>query len=142
VFKHFGDAETRMIYAKIFERVRASGQTVRFQIHCDALQVIRILEARIVPLANAHLEVGFRVLKEQARDPSVILEVCGADQPFITMCSYCGDLKDREGKWQALEREITSTDLFSVQSLPKISHGMCPDCAKNFLADVLGRRAA
>jgi len=68
VFKQFGDAETRMIYAKIFERVRVSGQP--------------------------------------------------------------------------LEREITSTDLFSVQSLPKISHGMCPDCAKSFLADVLDRRAA
>jgi len=137
VFKQFGDDETRMIYAKIFERVRVSGKAVYFQIHCDELQLIRMLEARILPLAHAHLEVGFRVLKEQPRDASVILDVCGVEQPFITMCSYCGDLKDRDGKWQALEREITSSDLFSGESLPKISHGMCPDCAENFLADIL-----
>jgi len=142
VFEQFGDAETRMIYAKIFERVRASEKAVHFQIHCDELQLIRILEARILPLSDAHLEVGFRVLNEQVRDASVILEKCGVEQSFITMCSYCGDLKDSDGKWEALERKVTSIDIFSEASLPKISHGMCPDCAKNFLAGVLGRRAA
>jgi len=97
VFEQFGDQETRMIYAKIFERVRTSGQAVYFQIHCDELQLIRILEARILPVGDGHLEVGFRVLNEQPRDASVILERCGVDQPFITMCSYCGDLKDSDG---------------------------------------------
>ena len=141
VFEQFGDAETRMIYAKIYERVRSSLQPVHFQIHCDALDVIRILEARILPLANKHLEVGFRVLKEQTRDPFVILDQCGFAQQFITMCSYCGDIKDFVGEWQALEREISNTDLFCAQNLPKISHGMCPSCKKNFLADVLGQKA-
>jgi len=142
VFEQFGDQETRMIYAKIFERVRASGQAVHFQIHCDELQLIRILEACILPVGDGHLEVGFRVLSEQTRDASVILERCGVDQPFITMCSYCGDLKDSDGTWQTLEQKITSIDLFSDASLPQISHGICPDCAENFLASIRALREA
>ncbi len=142
VFEQFGDQETRMIYAKIFERVRASGQAVHFQIHCDELQLIRILEVFILPVGDGHLEVGFRVLKEQARDAALILERCGVDQPFITMCSYCGDLKDSNGNWQTLEQKITSIDLFSDASLPQISHGICPDCAENFLASIRALREA
>jgi len=140
VFEQFSDAETRMIYAKLFERVRASGQAVRFQIHCDALHLVRILEARIVAMSGRHLEVGFRVVSEQARDPSTVIDFCGLEKPFITMCSYCGDLKNRDGEWQPLEDEISASDLFNVCELPPISHGMCPGCKENFLAQVAAYR--
>ncbi|MDQ6998013.1 MAG: hypothetical protein Q9M17_04795 [Mariprofundus sp.] len=140
VFEQFSDAETRMIYAKLFERVRASGQAVRFQIHCDALHLVRILEARIVPLSDKHLEVGFRVIKEQDRDPAVVIELCGLEKPFITMCSYCGDLKNRDGEWQPLEDEISASDLFNVRELPSISHGICFDCKENFIMQLAAYR--
>jgi len=138
VFEQFADAETRMTYAKIYECARSSPQPVNVQIHCDAPSIIRILEARISPLANNHLEVGFPVLKKQTRDPFVILDQCGVEQRLVTMCSYCGNSKDFKGEWQALERETSNTDLFCTQNPPKINHGMCPYCAKHFSADVPG----
>jgi len=76
------------------------------------------------------------VLKEQARNPAEMLDACGGEQPLITMCSYCGDLKHRDAEWMALESEIRASDLFGLHKLPKISHGMCPDCAQNFLVSV------
>jgi len=142
IFEQFGDAETRMIYAKIFTRVRERLQEVRFQIHCDELTVIRILEACIAPLESGHIEVSFRLVKEQRRDPTIILEACGVGQPIMTMCSYCGDLKDCDGIWQAMESEVNRLDLFSAAVLPKLSHGICPSCAKNFLANILNRSIA
>ncbi|RLL55586.1 hypothetical protein D8Y20_01410 [Mariprofundus sp. EBB-1] len=140
VFEQFSDAETRMIYAKLFERVRASGQAVCFRIHCDALHLVRILETRILPLSDKHLEVGFRVVSEQERDPAVVIELCGLEKPFITMCSYCGNLKNRDGEWQPLEEEISASDLFNVRDLPSISHGICADCKENFLMQLAAYR--
>jgi len=55
------------------------------------------------------------------------------DRGIITMCSYCGDLKDNQENWQAIEAEITKVDLFQQSPLPQISHGICPTCKTDFL---------
>ncbi|WP_072660513.1 hypothetical protein [Mariprofundus micogutta] len=136
ILSQFSDAETRMIYSKIFKKVRSAQRVISFLIHCDALDTIRHLEASIIPLPHQFLKVQFKLVNEIKRDPAIVQKLCNTDDNIITMCSYCGDLKNSKGQWQPIEQEITARDFFQHPALPKISHGICPDCSNNFLNSI------
>jgi len=136
VWEHLGGPEVIMIYKKIFTKVRTQEQPVSFRIHCDAVDTIRILQAVVVPLPFDGLEVFFKQLQEKKRSPEAVVAICNSGDDIITMCSYCGDLKDSDGKWKPIEAEVSDRDLFQHRELPKISHGICPTCAEEFLRSI------
>lgn len=45
---------------------------------------------------------------------------------IIPICSYCRNIRDEEGAWDRLEEYI------SKNSHIQFSHGICPDCLKDF----------
>jgi len=130
---YFSDAETEMIYQRIFEKVRSSQSSITFNIHCDSVTTVRILKTSVIPLPQNHLELRFKVTKERERDPYILINLAKETQNIISMCSYCGDLKDSRGNWSPIETEVTNQDLFQHALLPKISHGICPNCKVIFL---------
>jgi len=44
--------------------------------------------------------------------------------PFLLICSYCKNIKDKQDKWQKIEQY--AGDQFDI----KFSHGLCPECSK------------
>ena len=136
ILSEFADVETRMIYRTIFSKVRSSGYSITFQLHCDSADTIRVLKATVIPLPLNWIEVRFELIEEKRRDPDVVQQLYGDAHGIITMCSYCGDLKDNQGNWQAIETEITKLDLFQQSTLPQISHGICPTCKISFLNSI------
>jgi len=136
IWDELADAETRMIYRTIFSKARDSGHSVAFQLHCDSADTIRILKSTVIPLPQNWIEVRFELVEEKKRDPDAVQQLYGDDRGIITMCSYCGDLKDAQGNWQAIETEITTLDLFKQSILPQISHGICRTCKKDFLKSI------
>ena len=133
IWSQISDAESRMIYKKVFEKARSSKHTIQFRLHCDSIDTIRILKAYVHPMAHNWLEVRFVLLNESRRDPDALTDFSSGTNGLIYMCSYCGDLKDTNGKWNSIEDEITGRDIFKDQKLPMISHGVCPACRENFL---------
>ncbi|MDX8387169.1 MAG: hypothetical protein R8M46_01355 [Ghiorsea sp.] len=128
MWDHFSDAETKMIYQRIFTKARTSKLPIVFNIHCDSIEIIRILQTKVIPLPQNYLELRFEIIKEKQRDPNVMVNLAKETENIISMCSYCGDLKDAFGNWNPIETELTKQDLFQHATLPMISHGICPAC--------------
>jgi len=133
IWSQISDAESRMIYKKVFEKARSSKHTIQFRLHCDSIDTIRILKVYVQPMAHNWLEVRFVLLNESRRNPDALTDFSSGTDGLIHMCSYCGALKDTNGKWNSIEDEITDRDIFKYQKLPMISHGICPACSENFL---------
>ena len=134
VWESFSDPESKILYRKMFDKARQHGRAIRFQTHCDSVKRLRILECTITPLPRNCLEIRFQLILEEKRNPEAILPF--SEDGIITMCSYCGHLRDKAGNWKGIEQEITDQDLFGLQQLPKISHGICPDCKESFLKSI------
>ncbi|MBF0231358.1 MAG: hypothetical protein HQK63_17490 [Desulfamplus sp.] len=48
---------------------------------------------------------------------------------FILICMHCKKIRDDKGYWHQLEQFITE------HYEAKFSHGICPDCMKNFYSE-------
>jgi len=46
-----------------------------------------------------------------------------AERPVVTICMYCKNIRDAEGKWHALESMLSALDRKSA-----FSHSICNDC--------------
>ena len=133
VWNQFADDESRMIYQRIFEKARSSKHIIQFQIHCDSLEYIRILKTSVIPLPQNWLELRFEMVSETQRNTEAIMAISPDSRGIITMCSYCGKLKNAQNQWDVIEEAITDQDLFKHSILPQISHGICPVCKDDFL---------
>jgi transposase len=51
---------------------------------------------------------------------------------LIPICSSCKKIRDEKGSWNILEQYLME------HSSAVVSHGLCPDCAKNMYPDVFG----
>jgi len=133
IWEYFSDEETEMIYQNIFTKARTSKKTIEFNIHCDSIKLIRVLKTQVIPLLENHLELRFELVDETIRDTFEMIKFAQSTENIISMCSYCGDLKDAQGNWKPLETEVTNQDLFQHSVLPKISHGICLSCKHDLL---------
>jgi hypothetical protein len=50
-------------------------------------------------------------------------------ETFIPICAQCKKIRDKDGNWQHLEMYIEQ------HSNTQFSHGYCPECAKNAMAE-------
>ena len=46
------------------------------------------------------------------------------DKPVVSICAYCKDIKDKNGKWHSLESVLPSIKRNSL-----FSHGICKPCS-------------
>ena len=49
---------------------------------------------------------------------------------FIPICANCKKIRNKEDKWEQMEKYIT------VHSLAQFSHSICPDCVKKLYPDL------
>lgn len=49
---------------------------------------------------------------------------------FLTICSYCKNIRDDNGYWNQIESYIRD------HSEAEFSHGLCPACAKKHYPDI------
>ncbi len=49
---------------------------------------------------------------------------------FLPICSYCKAIRNESNEWDSLEKYI------SQRSMAKLTHGICPECAKNIYKDI------
>ena len=52
-------------------------------------------------------------------------------QGILPICSHCKKIRDDQGFWQKVEKYIRD------RSEAEFSHGICPECAKEFWGDYL-----
>lgn len=83
---------------------------------------------------NAHLDI--RSLQNELEDKNKELQKALDDvkqlSGFIPICAACKKIRDDEGYWNQIDLYI------SQHSDAQFSHGMCPDCLKEFYPEFHG----
>lgn len=133
LFSAIVDAETRHLYALLIERVRASRRTLRFGYRCDSPDQRRWMRMHMRYLTDSdEVEFASRLLRAQAR-PRVRLLERHPEQPrshrVLSMCSWCKAVL-AEQAWVEVEQAVMQLRLFAMEAMPRISHGICPDCSQ------------
>jgi hypothetical protein len=87
-----------------------------------------------VELSQAQKEIERRKAAEQERDHTIqqlqkALSEVKTLRGFLPVCSNCKNIRDDKGYWKRIEAYIQE------HSYAEISHGICPQCAKELYPD-------
>ena len=89
--------------------------------HWDLLQEIKSYPEMAVELLQT-LSRRVRILEK------TLMNTLGT---FLTVCSNCRKIRDKEGNWSSMEKYI------SEHSETEFSHGICSICAKELYPDIV-----
>ncbi len=67
---------------------------------------------------------AFAFLVDQAAQKKALYAEVQMLRGILPICSFCKKIRDEDGRWEPLERYISS------RSDAQFSHGLCPDCAQ------------
>jgi hypothetical protein len=122
--------EVRLLYQLLFRRVREDGISVVLPFRCDSPSVRRFMELGVRPGDQGGLELEGRLLRTEAREPARLLDPAEArTDDFLTVCSWCKQVRLPSEHWVEAEEAIVTLDLFSAPQLPRLTHGICSACA-------------
>jgi hypothetical protein len=123
------DPTTREIYAALLARVRGGRGPVHFQFRCDSPAIRRLLDMRITRLPDGAVEFSTTPVSLEPRTPVAVLDpLARRSAAFLVSCAWCARLRVTEGEWVEVEEAMRILDPFEQQVMPRLSHGMCPDC--------------
>jgi hypothetical protein len=128
--------EMRKLQRLLLRRLRDEVRQVELPFRCDGAAVRREMAIRIAahPSGNTVL-FSARVRAEEWRDE--IQPLLDPEVPrrveTITMCGWC-DRFEVEGEWVEVEVAVAKLELFDLEALPTIDHGVCPHCNETLLA--------
>jgi hypothetical protein len=114
----------------------------RVAVHLEYLYPVtnRWFEIHAHPTQNSGLTVYFSDvsdrklaelrLRETLAERDAALERVRLLSGLLPICAACKKIRDDEGNWQQIESYI------SHHSQAKFSHGMCPDCGKQYYGEL------
>lgn len=143
VWDFIADAQTSLLYARLFERVRAGDKVVRFAFRCDAPATRRLLEMSITRQPGDSIRIVVRLLQQQERQRVPILDAqAPRSAAYIRMCAWCKRIPNARGEWLEIEDAIVQLGLFDQAPVPDITHGMCEACSDAMMASLDDSNAA
>ncbi|MFP4381908.1 MAG: PAS domain-containing protein [Candidatus Sumerlaeia bacterium] len=123
------DPETRMIYKYMHEAVRSGKKIGPIPFRCDSPRERRYLELIMRPLDDGHIEITSRIVKTEKREYMPLLEKERENSDErLRICSMCKKIATDEGEWLEIEDYVSRFALFERDTLPTLSHSLCPDC--------------
>ncbi len=141
------DLSLRELYRMILARVRETGQSLTFHLRCDTAELRRLSFVRISRVrrdGSDGVEVLNGTLDERPHAQRLaLLDPAGPHRPeFLTICSWCKQVKLADGRWVEVEEAMRVLQLFQQAALPGLSHGLCAVCAEQVRADFARQIAA
>jgi hypothetical protein len=121
--------EARELWRMLLERVRAQQTRVVLPFRCDAPELRRFMEMTVTARDGGDVDFATRLLRAERRAPVALLAQpasVGAD--LLPICSWCKQVRLEDGTWVEVELAIERLDLFGLDSLPQLTHGICPRC--------------
>ncbi len=121
---------TRHLYQLVFDSVRSRHRPVTLPFRCDSPDQRRYMELLVAPAEGGDLLLAGVLLRIEVRPAVALLSAHRrARSGIVTLCSWCKRVRLEDGSWAEVERAVEVMGLFDEAELPRISHGMCPDCA-------------
>jgi hypothetical protein len=135
LFGYIAGQATEHLYRLLFDHVRRTGVPAVVPFRCDGPKVRRFMELSIQPGPSGALSLEGRLLRVEERDAMELLDPSAKrSDERVTLCSWCKRV-DAAGEWVEVELAVSRLGLFDSPLMPKLSHGMCPECAARVLAD-------
>jgi len=124
------EPQTRHVYGLLIDRVRSSSAPVQFRYRCDAPDCRRLLEMQMQYRADLdQVEFQSRAISIERREPVALLNVrAPRSGETLSVCSWCKAVETGKA-WIELEQAVVRLGLLAAEALPRISHGICPDCS-------------
>jgi hypothetical protein len=129
VFEFIDSVEVIGIYRQLFSAARRTGRSVRFPFRCDAPRFRREMHMTLSPSPGDCIELRTRLIASSERPAQTLFDrsVLGEGDP-IRVCSYCNRFSVPGQGWVEVEAAVESLQLFNVDRVPQISHGICDGC--------------
>ena len=83
------------------------------------------------------IQFDSELVKEEYRETQNLLETQAArTDEMLLVCSWCKKVKVGEEHWLEIEDAVAELSLFEQETFPRISHGLCPKCFDNLMAEL------
>ena len=123
------DEETRHLYQEVFKRARRGTPCRAIPFRCDSPTERRYLELVAKALSDGSIQITSTILRTEPRSSVILLD---ADTPrstgMVTVCSMCKKIRVAPRQWAEIEEGLARLRLFEVDSMPQLTHGLCPAC--------------
>jgi hypothetical protein len=128
--------DLKKVQRLLLRRIRNEVGEVELPFRCDGPGVRREMEIRILARPGGRAVLfSARLRSEEERE--VFQPLLDPDAPrgdeTLPMCGWC-DRFEIEGEWVEVEEAARRLDLFERAMMPRLSHGICPDCNRMLLA--------
>jgi hypothetical protein len=131
------DPQTREIFSLLLAAARRSRRTIHLPFRCDTPGVRRFMRLAIDPQADGSLLLRTSLLRAEPRPPVALLDsTARRSTDFLKICGWCKKVPLPSGTWVEIEDATAQLSLFASGELPRLSHGICPTCARQLEAEI------
>jgi hypothetical protein len=128
VFTCIQDPTTADLYRRLFGSVLRTGRSVVLPFRCDSPALRRFLEMEILPGGLFGLQVQTRVLRVEAQPHVALLDPAARRAgALLRMCGWCKAV-EVAGRWLDVAEAVVALRLFERDTMPGMTHGICPPC--------------
>jgi hypothetical protein len=133
LFDLVSDPLSSHLYKLLIERVKFTGKTIEFDFRCDSPTMRRFMHMEMSRQAgNGGICFKSTNEREEPRDYIELLAPhAKRSTDLVIICSWCKQVKITEDQWVEIEDGVQILRLFDADTLPQLSHGMCPACNKS-----------
>jgi len=127
------DPTVEELYRQMVNAARL-GRASRFKYRCDAPSFRRLFEMRIQGAEDGAVEFESDLLDEEPRPAVSLLDVRQPrNSDFVKVCSWCQRIAVGE-TWLPVEEGVKALRPMEHDTLPGLTHGICPECRATILA--------
>jgi hypothetical protein len=128
------DELTVHLYRTMVRRVRRSGHPIRFNFRCDSPTRRRLLTMEMSDAGEGRVLFRVTAVKEEDRAAVELpATVAGDASGLLSVCSWCERVQLSPTEWVNAEEAMLWVGHRATESLPRVTHGICPDCYETML---------
>ncbi len=132
LWSFIADDTVHDIYHRLVQLARA-GHVSAFNYRCDAPGWRRVFRMSMAGLPENHVQFTSELISQTPRPPIRLLDAHQPrDERLVRVCSWCHRVSFKGDPWLPLEKGVETYRLLAGDTLPRLTHGICPACAEHY----------
>jgi hypothetical protein len=137
LFDAIDGPELTLLWRDLLARVRHAGVTLHLPYRCDSPGVRRYFELTVWPESDGVIGFESATRSTVVRSPQALLDATRGSGGHLVSCSWCR--RFRVSGWVEVEEAVARLGLLE-ETMPIVTHGLCPDCEIRIRAAAGARR--
>ncbi|MGK7295866.1 MAG: hypothetical protein ACNS61_08585 [Candidatus Wenzhouxiangella sp. M2_3B_020] len=129
--------EVAHLVAVLLEFSRKSGERISVPYRTDGDDESRLIEMAVSP-GNDDGEIELRSRRRRSgrlQAPALSWESEDGYDGMLRICSVCHRIEE-DSEWKTAAETLVEGRLFERPKIPRLSHGLCPDCYARSIAEI------